>query len=194
MINDRHDPYAGGGDAVSAEAQSTAEQQSRDLLELARHQNIAGSGEGAGTRGGNDFASKMFFGLKKRKRHAGDGDLELAAKRRSEEAKSGFDTSSSEDEYIEEDDVAKDKRSSFGDVKKKSKKDKKREKDRKRRDRSRSSTRSPRRRHDHSKKSKKRRRDRESRRDASAKSLSSSSSSEGSKRRRKKQKKAKSRK
>eukprot|EP00814_Leptocylindrus_danicus_P022534 CAMPEP_0116032588 /NCGR_PEP_ID=MMETSP0321-20121206/18262_1 /TAXON_ID=163516 /ORGANISM="Leptocylindrus danicus var. danicus, Strain B650" /LENGTH=103 /DNA_ID=CAMNT_0003508059 /DNA_START=51 /DNA_END=359 /DNA_ORIENTATION=- len=65
-----HDPYARGDEAVSTEAQSTAAQQSRDLLELARHQNIAGSAEGASARGGDDFASKMFFGLKKRKRYA----------------------------------------------------------------------------------------------------------------------------
>ena len=127
-----HDPYAAENEQQSSEAVSASAQQSRDLLELARHQNIANAGEGAGTRGGDDFASKMFHGLKRKKKRSSvdDGVVQNA-----------HDTlldygSSSEEEYVEQEIVE-----SNSDNEKKKRKKAKKSKDRKRRGRSRSPSR-----------------------------------------------------
>lgn len=97
-----HDPYAsqtGGDDGISGDYGSNAEK-ARGLLELARHQNLTGGRSGGGDAGGDDFARKMFLGLKGGKKRSGGvggvGNVDAIHARALLEEES----SSSEDEFI----------------------------------------------------------------------------------------------
>eukprot|EP00545_Synedropsis_sp_CCMP1620_P014834 CAMPEP_0119009158 /NCGR_PEP_ID=MMETSP1176-20130426/4184_1 /TAXON_ID=265551 /ORGANISM="Synedropsis recta cf, Strain CCMP1620" /LENGTH=128 /DNA_ID=CAMNT_0006961617 /DNA_START=109 /DNA_END=492 /DNA_ORIENTATION=+ len=73
-----HNPYAAASEDQQADISSNAAEnadKAKGLLELARHQNIAGD-----TSSRDDFARKLYLGLKsgKKKRR---GDVESAAER-----------------------------------------------------------------------------------------------------------------
>ena len=171
-----HDPYAAANEASNAEEERATAQQAQDLLELARHQNIANAGEDAGTRGGNDFASKMFHGLKRKKKKV-RCDLESEADASGRPTGFGdLAESSSEEEYIEQEIEVEDDE--------KKRKHKKRKKEKKRR---RESSRSP-----HEKSVRRKRyddKDRHRRTRSRSSSNDSSVSSEVSRRHQRKQKK-----
>mmetsp|Transcript_11571 Transcript_11571/g.16624 ORF Transcript_11571/g.16624 Transcript_11571/m.16624 type:complete len:169 (-) Transcript_11571:320-826(-) len=94
-----HDPY--GDKAADAEVdalKAKSAEQAKGLLELARHQNLANT---AGrVVGGDDFAKKMFLGLK-RKKLGRDAVESSAAAVSGDKNKDVADSSSSEDEFIE---------------------------------------------------------------------------------------------
>ena len=95
-----HDPYSNQSEAGGAE-ESNAEK-ARGLLELARHQNLTGGRSGGGDAGGDDFARKMFLGLKGGKKRASDntnqntGNLDADARALLQE-----ESSSSEEEFVQ---------------------------------------------------------------------------------------------
>jgi len=105
-----HDPYAAEHETESNSIQegnsSLEKEKARGIMELARHQNIANRGTGGvnGNEGQDDFARKMFFGLK-------TGKLRAADKIKNEhnqnnlntlvDLEGNFELSSSEDEFIE---------------------------------------------------------------------------------------------
>ena len=68
-----HNPYSTQAEQAAESASAAALEKSKGLLELARHQNLTGRG---GAVGGDDFARKMFLGLKGgKKRRADEGDI-----------------------------------------------------------------------------------------------------------------------
>lgn len=68
-----HNPYSTQAEQAAESASAAALEKSKGLLELARHQNLTGRG---GTAGDDDFARKMFLGLKGgKKRRAGEEDI-----------------------------------------------------------------------------------------------------------------------
>jgi len=89
-----HNPYAAAGEKQEESNSAADAAKAKGLLELARHQNIAGD-----TSSRDDFARKMFLGLKTGKKRrdgalvADDGDAKLLEIL-------GQDSSSSEDEYV----------------------------------------------------------------------------------------------
>ena len=91
-----HDPYAGAEDQSADKA---SEEKARGLLELARHQNLTG---GRNASGNDDFARKMFLGLKPGKKRASDlnnsagGNLDADTRALLEE-----ESSSSEEEFVQ---------------------------------------------------------------------------------------------
>ena len=91
-----HDPYAGAEDQSADKA---SEDKARGLLELARHQNLTG---GRNASGNDDFARKMFLGLKGGKKRASDlndsagGNLDADTRALLEE-----ESSSSEEEFVQ---------------------------------------------------------------------------------------------
>ena len=90
----RHDPYAAQNESSQSKLD---DEKAKTLLELARSQNVEGR-----TSANDDFAKKMFLGLKKgKKRRAGEeasaDGLSLDVRRRLEE-----ESSSSEEEFVEE--------------------------------------------------------------------------------------------
>lgn len=96
-----HDPYANQGEGDAANAAESNAEKSRGLLELARHQNLTGGRTGGGDAGGDDFARKMFLGLKGGKKRSsgnqlGNGGLDANARALLEE-----DSSSSEEEFVQ---------------------------------------------------------------------------------------------
>lgn len=91
----RHDPYAAQNETSQSKLD---DEKAKTLLELARSQNVEGR-----TSANDDFAKKMFLGLKGgKKKRAGEetsvDGLSLDVRRRLEE-----DSSSSEEEFVEED-------------------------------------------------------------------------------------------
>jgi hypothetical protein len=74
-----HDPYANKeADAEREAMRAKTAEQAKGLLELARHRNLANSSTsmvgGSKVAGGDDFARKMFLGLKPKKRRRDTDD------------------------------------------------------------------------------------------------------------------------
>eukprot|EP00591_Stephanopyxis_turris_P003123 CAMPEP_0195508418 /NCGR_PEP_ID=MMETSP0794_2-20130614/1629_1 /TAXON_ID=515487 /ORGANISM="Stephanopyxis turris, Strain CCMP 815" /LENGTH=162 /DNA_ID=CAMNT_0040635369 /DNA_START=79 /DNA_END=564 /DNA_ORIENTATION=- len=93
-----HDPYAAGHEQDEAAAAASTAEKSKGLLELARYQKNITSGESGTTK--DDFARKMFLGLKRPKKGtnasgANDGSNKAAARNQF------LESSSSEEEYVE---------------------------------------------------------------------------------------------
>ncbi|KAL9181601.1 hypothetical protein ACHAXT_010406 [Thalassiosira profunda] len=101
-----HDPYAAQSEQ-DADAESNAEK-ARGLLELARHQNLAGGRSGGGDAGGDDFARKMFLGLKGGKKRRGDMHQGGGARALDADARALLEeeSSSSEEEFVQPADAA----------------------------------------------------------------------------------------
>ena len=96
-----HDPYAGAAAAEEPSGQEEQADKAKGLLELARHQKIAGD-----TTSRDDFARNLYLGLKAgKKRRAGDVEpdngrlVEMVGQE-----------SSSEDEFVEQEQVVKKKK------------------------------------------------------------------------------------
>ena len=118
----RHDPYAGDNEAVDPTQQAGAAQKAQQVLELARQQNLT---DGADR---NDFARKLYLGLKggKKQRHAPEV---LPNDKNNNDNKESDEDSSSEEEYVTQRVEKKRKES-----RKKRKEKKRRKKKRRRRD------------------------------------------------------------
>jgi hypothetical protein len=106
-----HDPYANKEVEAEKEAMrvKTAEQ-AKGLLELARHRNLANHNTSMGSKvvGGDDFARKMFMGLKPKKRRRdtiddgnGGGDGALSGENKIHIHDLGEESSSSEEEFLQ---------------------------------------------------------------------------------------------
>lgn len=91
-----HDPYAAAGELQTQdESNGVADaEKARGLLALARHQNIAGD-----TASRDDFARKMYLGLKSGKKHRGGGLVAASGDAKLQEILEQ-ESSSSEDEYV----------------------------------------------------------------------------------------------
>ena len=89
-----HDPYAAAGERNDSSNSAADAEKARGLLELARHQNIAGD-----TTSRDDFARKMYLGLKAGKKRRGDGLVANSGGVKIQEILEQ-DSSSSEDEYV----------------------------------------------------------------------------------------------
>ncbi len=104
-----HDPYANKeADAERDAVRAKTAEQAKGLLELARHQNLANNMSmvgGTKVAGGDDFARKMFLGLKPKKLRkdpegSSGGDV-VAMEGKKVNAQDLLETSSSEEEFIE---------------------------------------------------------------------------------------------
>lgn len=99
-----HDPYASqtGEDGMSSGDYGSNAEKARGLLELARHQNLTGGRSGGGDAGGDDFARKMFLGLKGgKKRLGGVGGAGVGVDAIHARALLEVESSSSEEEFIQ---------------------------------------------------------------------------------------------
>mmetsp|Transcript_29637 Transcript_29637/g.42036 ORF Transcript_29637/g.42036 Transcript_29637/m.42036 type:complete len:213 (+) Transcript_29637:406-1044(+) len=88
-----HDPYANGSEKQKDANTEADAEKARGLLELARHQNVAGD-----TTGRNDFAKRLYLGLKGGKKRRAD---ETNDKNIGSYDILNQDSSSSEDEFVE---------------------------------------------------------------------------------------------
>lgn len=107
-----HDPYANKEVEAENEAMrlKTAEQ-AKGLLELARHRNLANNSStsmGSKVAGGDDFARKMFLGLKPKKRRRdttedgnSGGDGATSGENKIQFNDLGEESSSSEEEFLQ---------------------------------------------------------------------------------------------
>ena len=105
----RHDPYAADNEKGGTNDAATNADKARSLLELARHQNVGGR-----AAGNDDFARKMFLGLKGGKKRLGDDPNSNSGNVLSEELQMRLneESSSSEEEFVtvnEEDEDHKEK-------------------------------------------------------------------------------------
>jgi len=92
-----HDPYAADSERQEGASSKADAEKARGLLELARHQNVAGD-----TASRDDFARKMYLGLKGgKKRRADQAQLKNPEDGKLQELLAQ-ETSSSEEEFIEE--------------------------------------------------------------------------------------------
>ncbi len=105
-----HDPYADTTEENEKTEKAKLDQEkAKTLLKLARSQNIEGSSNRNGASGMmDDYAKKMFFGLKggkKRRADLMDGDMNggLGGKLSEDARRRLEEDSSSEDEFVEED-------------------------------------------------------------------------------------------
>lgn len=98
-----HDPYSTQSEQAAESASAAAAEKARGLLELARHQNLTG-GRG-GNAGGDDFARKMFLGLKGGKKRRA-GEEEVVGKMDADTLALLEESSSDEDEIEDHDIVA----------------------------------------------------------------------------------------
>jgi len=101
--NESHDPYAAEVEKNNEDHSAADAEKIRNLLQLARHRKVGG-------RGGEDndeFARKMFLGLKEGKKRGGEkNELGVASSVSGDVLKSlEQQSSSSEDEYIDIEDT-----------------------------------------------------------------------------------------
>ena len=101
----RHDPYAGDHDEAECDPtqQAGAAQKARAVLELARQQNLT---DGADR---NDFARKLYLGLKggKRRKEEPEQAHHLTINNNDNDDDKSNEDSSSEEEYVEQQRVEK---------------------------------------------------------------------------------------